>query len=244
MTDLALPFRVILVMALVILAGFASFALRGLSSFAAPLLVHVHALVFVSWVGLTVVQAWAAAHDRMALHRRLGWLALAWLVVMPPLGVMTSTAMVAAGHTPPDFKPQHFLFDDPATLLAFWVLAVWAVARRRNTGWHWRLHICALASALGPAIGRMLPPEWVVPHSFGAASALGMMFPLALAARDWWRNGRLHPAWLPGLGVLPVALGLAWVLAESPLGHAAYAAVVRDGPAANVPGLAFGMPAQ
>jgi hypothetical protein len=64
-------------MALIFVASFPNQFLIGRSSFDAPLIVHVHAVMFFGWVTRNTVQAWAAASDRLDLHRPLGWLAAA-----------------------------------------------------------------------------------------------------------------------------------------------------------------------
>ena len=46
-----------------------------LDSFASPARVHVHAVLFMGWVAIYLVQNILVATDRVHLHRRLGWLA-------------------------------------------------------------------------------------------------------------------------------------------------------------------------
>jgi hypothetical protein len=237
--DAVFQFRLTCAMALVFVAGFSFHFAMGHSSFDAPAIVHIHALVFFGWVALTLLQAGLAATGRVALHRQLGWLGLIWIAVMVPMGMAVTIGMVAGGRVPPDFLPQHFLFDDPATLLAFAGLALAAIALRRDTGWHRRLHLCGLAVLMGPAVGRMIPPPLVMPHAFAAAAVPGLMFPAAMAWREWRWTGQLHRAWLPGLAALPVALTLSTLLANSTLGDTAYAAVTAGTPAAGIPGLAY-----
>jgi hypothetical protein len=48
-------------MALVLVAGFVLQLAMGRSSFGAPPVVHLHALVFMGWVAIVVAQAWLAA---------------------------------------------------------------------------------------------------------------------------------------------------------------------------------------
>ena len=58
-------------MALIFVAGFPNQFLIGRSSFDAPVVVHVHAVMFFGWVALNTVQAWVAASGRLDLHRPL-----------------------------------------------------------------------------------------------------------------------------------------------------------------------------
>ena len=85
------------VMALVIVAGFSSNLLLGRSSFSAPLVYHAHAFVFFGWVTLYVLQNGLVAAGNVALHRRLGLLALAWLPVMAILGIAMTVLSVRKG---------------------------------------------------------------------------------------------------------------------------------------------------
>ncbi|MFZ4381473.1 MAG: hypothetical protein ACOYO0_05850 [Sandarakinorhabdus sp.] len=237
---LAVQARVTAVMALVIAGCFTLFLARGSSSFSAPWHVHVHAVLFFGWVVLSGLQAALAAGGDRSWHRRLGWLGALWIAAMLPAGLVVTIRMVQAGHVPPDFQPQHFLLQDPATLLTFVGLAGAAIARRKSIGWHRRLHLCALASLMGPAFGRALPAELLIlPFSFEIAAIPGLLFPAFLAWREWRASGRVHPAWMPGIGALPVALLICWFLAESTLGAALYAATVIGTPGEAVPGLAF-----
>ena len=78
--------RAAVAMAVVILAGFSTQLAMGRSTFASPPLVHAHAIVFMGWITIYVLQNAFVATDRMTLHRRLGWVAAGWMVLMLVLG--------------------------------------------------------------------------------------------------------------------------------------------------------------
>ena len=61
----------------VIIAGFTNLFLRGISTFAAPWPVHLHAVTFMRWVGFFMPQGWLACRGRVELHQRLGWIGVA-----------------------------------------------------------------------------------------------------------------------------------------------------------------------
>src|SRR4051812_34218038 len=142
--------RAAIVMTLTIVAGFSLQLAMGRSSFASPPLVHAHAIVFMGWVVIYLLQNTFVATDRMALHRRLGWLAAAWMVPMLVLGCMVTFAIVRRGHVPFFFKPVQFLVFDPMSLFTFVGLTVAAIALRKQTDWHRRLHFCGMTMLLGP----------------------------------------------------------------------------------------------
>jgi hypothetical protein len=226
-------------MAAVVIAGFSLNLAMGRSSFAAPPLVHAHAIVFMGWVGIYVLQNVFAATGNRALHRRLGWLAAGWMVAMLVLGFMVTVAMVRAGRVPFFFTPQQFLVFDPLTLLAFAGLSGSAIALRRRTDWHRRLHFCGMAMLLGPGFGRLLPMPLLPPWAFEATFAATMLFPIAGVIADLRRTGRVHPAWIWGIGVSLMTLLLIELITFSAAGDAIYAAVTAGSPGAVVPGLAF-----
>ena len=87
-------------MTVVIVAGFSVQLAMGRSSFAAPLLVHAHAVVFMGWVAIYLSQNILATTGRLALHRRLGWLAAVWVVPKLALGCAVTLSMVRRGEVP------------------------------------------------------------------------------------------------------------------------------------------------
>jgi len=229
-------------MTAVIVAGFSLQLAMGRSSFSSPLLVHAHAVVFMGWVVIYLLQNTFVATDRMALHRRLGWLAAAWMIPMLVLGCMVTFAMVRRGGVPFFFKPLQFLVFDPLSLFTFAGLTVAAIAMRRKTDWHRRLHFCGMSLLLGPGFGRLLPTPMLAPWAWETTFAACLLFPLAGMAADLRRNGRVHPAW--GWGVAAIlAMGVATeAITYSPAGSALYQAVAAGSPGAAVPPLDFPPP--
>ncbi len=104
-------------MAGVIVAGFSTQLAMGRSTFASPPLVHAHAIVFMGWLAIYVLQNVFVATDRMTFHRRLGWLASGWMVLMVVLGCLVTVAMVRRGQVSFFFRPLHFLLFDPLSLV-------------------------------------------------------------------------------------------------------------------------------
>ena len=116
-------------MALVIVAGFSTQLAMGRSTFASPLLVHAHAIVFMGWIAIYVTQNVLVATDRISLHRRLGWIAAGWILLMIVLGIAVTVAMARRGQVPFFFRPLHFLVFDPVSLFAFAGLTIAATVR-------------------------------------------------------------------------------------------------------------------
>jgi hypothetical protein len=231
-----------LAMTLVLVAGFSVQLALGRSSFAAPPLVHAHAVVFMGWVGIYLLQNVLVATGRVSLHRRLGWLATGWVVAMLVLGWLVTVAMVQRGHVPFFFRPLQFLVFDPMTLLFFAGLTTAAILLRRRTDWHRRLHFCAMALLLGPGFGRLLPVPMLMPWAWEATLVACAIFPIVGMVWDLRRSGRVHPAWGWGLGAMAGCLLLTEAVTYSPAGAALYRAVTAGTPGAAVAPLAFPPP--
>jgi len=229
-------------MAVVIAAGFSVQLAMGRSTFAAPLLVHAHAVVFMGWVVLNLLQNIFVATGRMALHRRLGWLATGWIVAMLVLGCMVTVALARRGGVPFFFRPLQFLVFDPLSLFAFAGLTTAAILLRRRTDWHRRLHFCAMSLLIGPGFGRLLPMPLLAPWAWEATLAACAVFPIVGVVWDRRRSGAAHPAWGWGLGAMAGCLLLTEAITYSPAGAVLYRAVTAGSPGAAVAPLAFSAP--
>lgn len=229
-------------MALVIVAGFSLQLGMGRSSFSAPLLVHAHAIVFMGWVVIYLLQNTFIATGRVALHRPLGWIAAAWIVPMLVLGCLVTVEMARQGRVPFFFRPLQFIVFDPLSLFTFAGLTVAAIMLRRSTDWHRRLHFCAMAMLLGPGFGRLLPMPLLQPWAWEAVFAASLIFPLIGVVADLLRNGRVHPAWGWGIAAMAGMALATEAISYSPVGDAIYDAVLAGSPGAEVPPLAFATP--
>lgn len=231
-------------MALVIVAGFSLQLAMGRSSFASPPLVHAHAIVFMGWVAIYVTQNALVAGESMALHRRLGWIATGWMVAMVALGTAVTVSMAQRGHVPFFFRPLQFLVFDPASVITFVGLSATAVALRRQTEWHRRLHYCGMSLLLGPGFGRLLPMPFLIPWAFEVTFIATLIFPAIGVVRDLRRTGVVHPAWKWGIGTMFAMLFAIEAITYSPVGAALYRAVTAGTPGAAVAPLDFPSPPQ
>ena len=201
--------RAAIVMTMVIVAGFSLQLAMGRSTFASPLRVHAHAIVFMGWVGIYLLQNIFVATGRMNLHRLLGWVAALWAAMMVALGILVTVAMVRIGTVPFFFRPLQFLVFDPAAVLTFAGLTYAAILMRRRTEWHRRLHFCGMTMLLAPAFGRLLPLPLLQPLAWEAAFAPTLLFPIVGMLADKRRSGQVHPAWRWGIGTILISFLLA-----------------------------------
>jgi hypothetical protein len=231
-----------IVMVLVIIAGFSTQLAMGRSTFASPLLVHAHAVMFMGWVGLYLLQNIFVSTGRMTLHRRLGWIGSGWIFGMLVLGFGVTVAMARRGQVPFFFRPLHFLVFDPLSLIAFVGLTIAAIRLRRRTDWHRRLHYCGMSMLLGPGFGRLLPMPLLQPWAWEETFVATLIFPAVGVFRDIRRNGHAHPAWLWGIGTMVGAFVVIEAVTYSPVGGALYNAVTEGSPGAAVAPLEFAAP--
>ena len=229
-------------MVVVIVAGFSTQLAMGRSTFAAPLLVHAHAIVFMGWVTLYLLQNIFVFTGRMHLHRLVGWIGSGWIFAMLVLGFAVTIAMVRRGQAPFFFRPLHFLVFDCVALLFFVGLTVAAIRLRRRTDWHRRLHFCGMALLIAPGFGRLLPMPLLQPLAWEATFAASLIFPAVGMWRDRRRNGHVHPAWRWGVGAMLVSLLVTEAITYSPVGSAIYDQVTAGSPGAAVPALDFAPP--
>ena len=234
--------RAAMVMTVVVVTAFALNYLLGRSTFAAPLRVHLHAWLFMSWVGIYLLQNIFIGRGKIDLHRRLGWIATAWIVPMIIVAFVVTIALVRLGHVLFFFRPLQFLFFGPIAVLTFAGLTVAAIAVRRRTEWHRRLHFCAMSMLLMPALGRLLPLPFLVPWAWEAAFAASMIFPLVGVWGDFRRTGHVHAAWYWGIAVMLGAFVLTETLTYTAPGLAIYHAVTAGSPGAAAAPLEFGSP--
>jgi len=231
-----------ILMTVTIIAGFSLQLAMGRSSFGSPLRVHAHAIVFMGWVAIFLSQNVLATSGRIGLHRRLGWLAAAWMIPMLVLGCAVTVAIVRRGGVPFFFRPQQFLVFDPVSLLTFVGLTVAAILLRRQTDWHRRLHFCGMSVLLGPGFGRLLPGPLLAPWAWEAIVAVCLLFPLAGMIADRRRDGRVHPAWKWGVAAIIGQVLVTEAITYSPVGDAIYHSVTAGSPGAAVAPLAFAPP--
>lgn len=222
------------IMAATIVAGFSTNLLMGRSSFSVPLIFHVHAFVFMGWVGLYLLQTGLIATDRIALHRRLGWLAAIWVPAMVALG-LTMAVISARNGGPFFFDVNEFLIGNALSLLTFAALVTAAIRLRRRTDWHRRLMFCAMAILTGPGLGRLLPMPLLIPWAWWTAALASLIFPVVAMLVDRRRRGSVHRAWLWGIFATPAALLLGDLIAYSQVGIDATNAIIAGTPGAERP---------
>lgn len=183
-----------------------------------PLIVHLHALLFVGWLVLFTVQVLLIRTRRPDLHRRLG-MAMAWLIApMVVAGLAAAwTVERIAGLAQPHTDVQ-FLSINITDMLGFVTLAGAAVWLRRDPAAHKRLMLLSLFYLGTAGFARLWlltigPAGTATFWGFFIAFNIGGDIPiLLLGAYDLATRKRLHPAFVLGAGwVLVNELAAAWL---------------------------------
>jgi hypothetical protein len=161
----------------------------------APLIIHIHAAVFVLWLALFIAQAVFAATGRRALHIRLGPWLMAYGVFLIAVALLTSVAIfhqrVAAGNfaeaTRRLFAPLRDMLVFAPFLAAGWIY-------RRKPEIHKRIMVAATTILLIAAVNRLAFLGRPVPM---LQFLLVWLAPVYLAmAWDWFTRRIVHPVYV------------------------------------------------
>jgi hypothetical protein len=162
-------------------------------------LLHVHGVVFTTWLVLFLVQTRLVAGRRLALHRRLGYASLAVAAAMVAIGFVAAVDAARRGSAPPGVPSLVFLAIPMADLAIFSILLGGAVWFRNRGDIHKRLMLMATISILTPAIARLPMVLGGGPLAFFALTDL---FAVVCLVYDRMTRGRVHPAFWWGAGLL------------------------------------------
>lgn len=180
-------------------------------------LLHLHGIVFTSWLALLIVQTVLVYRERTGLHQRMGkviGVGLGVLVITVGLAVAFSTISPVVGREFEDL--QGFIASFVITLpsiFAFALLFGAALVYRKRPAIHKRLMIVATLALLSAATARL--GRNLLGLSEGMSTVVGRGLPIGLAALaigyDRWTRGRVHPAYWMATGVLILDDGLAFL---------------------------------
>jgi hypothetical protein len=184
---------------LTVFAGFApSFYLR--SSFhpdhELSLLLHIHGLVFSTWVIMFLGQTLLIANGSRILHQRLGWFTLGVAAVMLLL-VAAATAEQMRRGLPIEEAAADISLNSFGAIM-FGVPLIGAIYYRKRPDWHKRLMLCATLSLLGAPILRLIlrTTNLDFPSAVVLGAVLANLFFLPCFAYDMLSRGRIHRAYL------------------------------------------------
>ncbi len=167
-----------------------------------PVVIHVHAAIYVGWLALFVAQAAFAATGRVAAHMKLGKIGIGYGVLVIVMGLVVSFSMFAirvrAGQLE---EAQLSLLAPLVDMAVFTPFFLAAVIYRRKPELHKRFMIVATTSLLIAAVGRMafLGSVWAILIVWNSPILLAMSY-------DYLKRRIVHPIYLTGITVLVVEL--------------------------------------
>jgi hypothetical protein len=163
-----------------------------------PPLVHLHGLLFTSWIVLFFTQVTLVAARRTDVHRRLGVVGAALAAIMIVVGFKVAVAAASRGASPPGGPPPLvFLVIPIGDILVFAMLVGAAFYFRRRVEIHKRLMVVATIGLLTAAIAR-LPFAFILANGPLAFFGLTDLVLLACVLYDSVAHRRLHPAYVWG----------------------------------------------
>jgi uncharacterized membrane protein YozB (DUF420 family) len=183
--------------AVLTLGGFASVYGPDVAAGSVPLIVHLHAAVFTSWLVLFIVQTQLVAARRVSQHRSLGTAGMFLAALMLIVGLLTARDAARSGHTgvPGVIFPDAsgFLLLNVMAIAAFTILVALGWTYRRKAQAHKRLMLMATVAALMPPGLSRLP--FVSGHE-AAIAGIVLVFLLIPPAYDLVTRRRVHPAYV------------------------------------------------
>lgn len=166
-----------------------------------PWIVHLHVLVYASWLLLLAAQVWLARTRRVAEHRRLGLTALVLLPLMLILGPAAAISQVVTNPYMPD-RWISWLSVQFTNVSVSVLLLTAGFLMRRDPSAHKRLMLMGTIAVTEPGFSRIWEPvlvahwgEGYVPFYFSTYVGTFLLV-LAVGAYDLATRRRLHPAYI------------------------------------------------
>jgi hypothetical protein len=206
----------IVILGIVVLGFARTYYLAG--TLYAPLpsiIIHIHAVVFSSWILLLLAQTSLVKAGRVGWHKKLGVLGAVLAFLMVVLG-LAAAFDAQKRHAPiPGIQPAEILAIQFMLLAVFTFLVTKGIRARYDAPAHKRLMLLSAISLLGPAISR-----W--PFAFLATfpPSVGLIIDvllLSLFAFDWLTRRKIHRVTIWGSLLIFAAVPAGFALSHVPV---------------------------
>jgi hypothetical protein len=183
------------------------------------MVLHVHAVVFSTWMLLVSAQVLLVLRDRLAWHRRLGWFMAGWACLMAVMGPWAAMASQTVDLHGPNFDPP-FLALNIVDIVTFLILLAWGIALRKNPAAHKRMMILSSVSLADPGFARLsgylnlwghTPLTWFIGVFYGNVLLIALML-----AWDWSRRRLIRSFVLGSAALLAVEYLSAFLYFSAP----------------------------
>src|SRR5579871_1514869 len=133
-----------------------------------PVLLNVHAAVYVTWLVLVSVQILLIEGGNVRLHMRMGWATAIVSGVMVPLGLAAALVDQARQVSHPDYAPQ-FLALEFEEMFAFSTFIIAGLLTRKNLAEHKRWMILSAVAISDAGFARiwLMGIHYTLPGPFG-----------------------------------------------------------------------------
>ena len=179
------------------------------------LLVHIHGLVFTSWVLLFLAQTTLVATGRTDLHRKLGVGGAVLAALLLIIGTTTAILRVQGGRPAPipGVPPLSFLAVPLFDMVVFAILISAGVVLRNRPDTHKRLMTLATIALMSAPIARIPGVLRAGPPGFFGLTDL---FIVAMLVYDFATRGKVHPATIWGGLVIVASQPLRLMISGTP----------------------------
>jgi hypothetical protein len=163
-----------------------------------PLVLHVHAAIFIGWLALFIAQAYFAAVRRVDLHVRVGRWGIGYGVAVIAVGLTTGFVRAVGYSRNGEFvEGSDLLYSAILDMSIFAPFFLSAVALRRRPELHKRLMIVAGTSLLVAAVFRM---QFLgQPRNLWLAHTIWFSPVILTVVADLWKRRSFHPVLFVGL---------------------------------------------
>lgn len=193
-----------------IFAGFVPEIIKHAKSGAPPYpaIIHVHGVLFVSWLALLTAQVLLIRSRKLRLHKKLGMAAVVLAPLMVVIGIATGLTMHKLHLGTPE-SDTPFLSVQLLDMVGFGALVAAGISARKSPSAHKRLMLLATLSIADAGFARWLGSDL----HFGDGISffyVELFLPtaaliLGVGVYDFITRRRVHPAWVAGA---------AWIFTE------------------------------
>jgi hypothetical protein len=179
--------------------------------------IHIHAVVFSSWILLLLAQTSLVTSGQVGWHRQLGVLGAVIVFMMIVLGVAAALDTQKRHTSIPGVQPAEILAVQFVELSVFAVLVAKGIAARRDAPAHKRLMLLSVICLMGPAISRW--PFAVIASRPPLIGFVIDLLLLSLLAYDWLTRRKIHRVTIWGSLLIFIAVPLGFALSNIPAWH-------------------------
>jgi hypothetical protein len=179
------------------------------------LLLHVHGLVFTSWVLFFLAQTTLVAAGRTDIHRRMGVAGAVLAALLLIVGTATAIVRVKGGSAPvPGVPTLAFLAIPLFDMVVFAILVGAALYFRHRAETHKRLMTLGIIALMSAPIARL--PFALLEAGPPAFFGLTDLFILAMLVYDLTSRRRVHPATIWGGLLIVISQPLRLIISGTP----------------------------